>query len=196
MKKPALKGDLKRYIGEPWEILSSEVVFEKMPWWRIRRDMIRLPNGKETDYFVCDAVENNVNVVAVTEDKEVILIRQYKHPVKETILETIGGMAANGEDPLEAARRELEEEAGYVSDKWTKLADTCEAAGILQTRCHIFLAQDAKPTGVQKLDEKEFAAVETVPLNEISGMLGKEITDLPRIASISLALQELGIFPR
>jgi ADP-ribose pyrophosphatase len=99
-----------------WRLRSSTIVFDRR-WFRVRQDTVVLPNGRVIDdYFVWP--EGDVAlVVPVTEQGDVILVRQYKHAAQEIMVEFPAGMLEPDEVPLQGAQRELREETGYVSDQ-------------------------------------------------------------------------------
>jgi ADP-ribose pyrophosphatase len=108
-----------------------------------------------------------VNIIALTPDDRVVLLRQYRPGADRICLEIPGGMIDPGEDPLAAAQRELVEETGYTAPRWHRLAATRPNPAIQTNTLHSFLAVDAAPTAAQHLDRNEHVAVETRPLADI-----------------------------
>src|SRR5690606_11844728 len=95
-----------------WETLSSEYLV-KAPWAVLRKDVCRMPNGHLVpEYYVLE-YPDWVNMVALTTENRFILVRQYRHGVREDVLEIPGGVIDPGEIPEEAARREMLEETGF-----------------------------------------------------------------------------------
>src|SRR5262245_48087811 len=104
-----------------WQVLSSEVVLSRR-WIEIRQDRVKLASGHEIDEFHVVHGPSWAAVLCLTEAGEVVLVRQYRHGIGGESLELPAGVIDRDEAPLAAARRELREETGYVSDAWTPIA--------------------------------------------------------------------------
>jgi 8-oxo-dGDP phosphatase len=130
-----------RDAAESWPVLASE----KLAGGRIvqvRRDEVAMPDGQSAGREVVEH-PGAVAVVAMDEGGRVLLIRQYRHPVGRKLWEIPAGLRdVAGELPLETARRELLEEAGYQAADWHVLADFFSSPGITNERLRIFLARD------------------------------------------------------
>ena len=112
-----------------------------------------------------------VNVLAITADAQVILIRQFRHGTQANTTEIPGGMVDPGEDPLSAAKRELAEETGYRSNRWLCLGASEPNPAIQSNECFMFLALDARQTEAQNLDTNEVIDVSLHPLEKIPNLL-------------------------
>lgn len=112
-----------------------------------------------------------INVVALTPDDQVVLVRQYRHGTRCQTLEIPGGMIDPGETPLYAARRELREETGYAATRWVDLGVVEPNPAILTNRCHTWLALDVERAGEPQLDAGEVLVVELAPLGSIASMV-------------------------
>lgn len=122
------------------------------------------------EYYVVEAPEW-INVVPVTEDGRVVLVRQYRYGIEAPTLEIPGGMCDPGESPIEAARRELREETGYDARELVSLGWVHPNPAVQTNRCHSFLARGAFVAGDPEPDEDEEIEVETVPLASIPDLI-------------------------
>ncbi len=151
-----------------WEHLDSAVddtaglmVFRK------RIDRLRNPrNDQVFERLVLESVDW-VNMVALDSERRCVMIRQYRFGVGYTTLETPGGMVDPGEDSFTAARRELLEETGYVSDKWSYLGAVEPNPAVHNHLCHHWLAEDAYLAREQDLGEGESISVELMGEHEV-----------------------------
>jgi 8-oxo-dGTP pyrophosphatase MutT (NUDIX family) len=135
--------------------------------FRLRHDRRRNPrNGVTIDALVLETADW-VNVVALTPRSEVVLVRQFRFGNGRVTLEIPGGVITRGEPPLEAAKRELREETGYVARRWTALGPVEPNPAFHDNLCHQYLAEDAELAGALELDPGEDIAVELLPLDEV-----------------------------
>lgn len=109
-----------------------------------------------------------VNVIALTSDLQVVMVRQFRHGVREETSEFPGGMVDAGESPLQAAQRELLEETGFVSEQWTELGWMYPNPAIQHNRCWIFFARDCGRAAGQSLDLLESIECEMWPVADLS----------------------------
>jgi ADP-ribose pyrophosphatase len=155
---------------KPWPLISSRLdrsyrIFD------LRMDRSVSPRtGEEHDFIVLESAPW-VNVIALTDREEVVLIRQYRHGIREVTLEIPGGLVEDGDGPLAAAKRELLEETAYRSEEWIDLGYLHPNPAIQNNCCHTFLALGAKPAGAQSLDDKEDIAVVLKSLAEIPRLI-------------------------
>jgi 8-oxo-dGTP pyrophosphatase MutT (NUDIX family) len=157
----------------PWHVRSSEWALHE-PWYKVRRDVVELPDGTVIDYY--RSVRPDVAVVLpLTADGDVVLVRQYKHGVGAVTLEIPGGLIDAGEDPTAAAERELREETGYAAPGpleplgwiWGDASKSTE-------RIFSFLARDVERVGEPQLDPNEAVSgivVERRPWAELGAMV-------------------------
>jgi len=122
------------------------------------------------DFYVLES-SDWVNVIPLTADERVVLIRQYRHGIQEITLEIPGGIIENRDTPEEAARRELMEETGYRDSEMISLGVVHPNPAFLNNRCHTFLAKDVSRIGDQHQDEKEDIEVLLKPIHEIPGLI-------------------------
>jgi uncharacterized protein len=119
--------------------LADSVLLAGSPWRAILRDRLQDGNGRETSYSYL-AVPRAAFVVAVTRDDELLLVRQYRHPVRDWTLEVPAGSVHDGETPLDAARRELAEEVGGIAREWRHLTTFYSSSAHISLRSDAFLA--------------------------------------------------------
>lgn len=171
----------------PWKILES-----RRPFPKFRIDTCELPSGKNYKAFVLE-FDAWANVVALTKNNEVVLIKQYRHGVQEVSLELPGGVVDAGENPLEGARRELMEETGYTADNFIEIGRIYPNPAIQQNTLYCYLAAGAELAGSQHLDEMEEIEVQLVPLDEMVELVrrGKFLHAL-NVAVLFQALVYLG----
>lgn len=131
--------------------------------------------------------------VVVTKEMETVLVRQYRKPVEKPILEIPAGKIDDGEDPAEAAVRELREEVGFQDGKVEHLMDFYSSPGFCNEKLGLFLATEAV-LGEQQLDEGEFIELVKVPLGKAREMALKgELGDAKSVAGILAAAERLGL---
>ena len=139
---------------KPWEVLSSRLD-RSYRVFHLRTDHARSPRtGESHDFFILESTDW-VNVIPLTPDNEVVLIRQYRHGIRDNTLEIPGGLIEPEDTPEQAARRELAEETGYEAGGMTYLGYVHPNPAILNNRCHTFLARDVVRNGDQDQDDKE-----------------------------------------
>ena len=155
----------------------------------LRRDMVQLPNGREASREIVEH-PGAIAVVPVLPDGRVVMVRQFRHPVGQVLLEIPAGKLAPGENPDECALRELEEETGYLAGKLDRKASIFTAPGFTDEVIHIYIASELQKTAVNP-DEDEFLDIIAYEQQEIKQMIQSgTICDAKTIAGIYL-LQEV-----
>lgn len=155
---------------KPWKRVAS-IRDRSFPIFSLRTDRSRSPRTNQTyDFYILESADW-VNIIPITQEGEVILIRQYRHGIQDMALEIPGGIVEPDDTPREAALRELEEETGYRAEQISALDHVWPNPAFLDNRCYTFLARDASPTGDQMPDEKEDIEVLPVPLERIPDMI-------------------------
>jgi len=135
----------------------------------LRRDMVRLPNGKEASREVVEH-PGAVAVVPVLPDGRVLLVRQFRHPVSRILLEIPAGKLDAGEDPDACALRELEEETGYRAGTMERRASILTGPGFTNEIIHMYIAGDLVKTAVNP-DEDEFLEVGAYETQDVRRMI-------------------------
>lgn len=184
-----MKRELKK-----WEVLRSFYV-KKSPWVNWRIDTCQLPNGQMLKEYHIAELPAGVGVVALTPEREVILVRQYRHGSRKILFEIPGGMISpRDRTPLHAARRELQEETGYSSKNWILLAELFLHPPSHDNLIFLYLALNARRTSPQNLDGSEQIETGTFPIDRILRMIQtKRLQSLGSTAGILLARERIGI---
>lgn len=152
-----------------WKKVTSHNSFE-CSIFSIRSERRTSQTKGEHEFFIIEPADW-VNIIAITADRQVVLVRQFRHGIEEVTIEIPGGMIDPGEEPLQAAIRELYEETGYTSESWNQIGVNHPNPAIQKNLCYTFLAENASLTGSQILDSTEEIEVFTAPLDQIPEMI-------------------------
>ena len=153
----------------------------------VRVDTVRLPGGGEGTREIVEHQEC-ICVVPVDEEGNVILVRQYRKPAEETLLEVPAGHVESGEPPEEAALRELQEETGHTGGDVKLLSSFWTTPGFCTELMHAYLVTDLVPSSLPQ-DEDEHVEPVKVPLEKIPDLIRSgEIRDAKSIASLLMVL--------
>jgi ADP-ribose pyrophosphatase len=178
---------------EPWLIERSEYVLSDQRM-RVRADECRRSDGVRIGpIYVIEAPIDAVNVLAVTREHEVILVREYHHATRIVGLGIVGGGIEPDETPEDAVRRELLEETGYVPGEIRPLGTTYMNWRTHTNRVHHFVALDCRLTGAQSLDEFEEIEVVLTSLDAFDPMVLQQTYHL---ANALLAIPHLAALAR
>jgi len=171
---------------KPWKVLESSYFRP-----RLRLDKVELPNGKFLDATIFE-FRTWANVIALTKNNEVVLIKQYRHGVQEVLWEIPGGVVEDGEDPLEGVKRELLEETGYTASEFIQVGALYPNPAIQTNTMYCFLALNAEKVTRQNLDDGEDIEVHLVPLDELIEMAKRgEFPHALQVAALFQALAYL-----
>ncbi len=146
---------------KPWKVLESNYIQPKF-----RVDTCELSNGKLLNATVME-FRTWANVVAITKDQKVVLVKQYRHGVEDVLLELPGGIVEDGESPLAGVKRELSEETGYASANIVEVGWVYPNPANQINKLYCFLALDAEKITEQDLDDGEDIEVQLIPLDEL-----------------------------
>lgn len=149
-----------------WKVLSTEYL-SGHPYFTARKDKCETPEGKIVEEYFVVELPATVCAVAITENDEVLMIRQYRHPLKKAILEIPGGFVDEGETPEVAIQRELKEETGYEFSSIVPVGRVSANPGVLEDYTYLFLAQGGKKTGEQTLDKNEELELEKISVEKL-----------------------------
>ena len=161
----AILGELTEHVSKAPDValLSSELL-SGSPWRAVISDRLRI-DGRETDYTYL-AVPRAVFVAAVTDDDELLLVRQYRHPVRDWTLEVPAGSIREGEPSRAAAARELREETGGSAREWEHLSTFYSSSAHTSLRSDAWLARGVEIVGEPVEEEWEAVTLVRMPLAE------------------------------
>jgi ADP-ribose diphosphatase len=172
---------------ETWKRISSKKIAD-CRIFKVREDLSERESDKKRSTFFVLENPDWVNIIAVTKDKKVVLIEQFRHGSDEVILEIPGGMVDENEDAETAARRELLEETGFSSGEFKLLGRSQPNPAIQNNTLYHFLALDCEKIQEPAFDEHESLVTKLVSLKEIKKLI------LTGKISHSLVLAAFAIF--
>jgi 8-oxo-dGTP pyrophosphatase MutT (NUDIX family) len=188
-----MKDESLRNHSFDWTTVESKYI-SKHKWMTLRQDICRMPDGTIVDpYFVLE-FPPWCNVVALTEDEQVVMVRQYRHGIKKTLLELpCGYVDAEDASPLTAMKRELREETGYTGEEFIETGQLSPNPANHDNITHCFLATDVRKVSEPKLDDSEQIEVVLIPLKSLLHMIEKgEIIQSLHISSVLKAMKTMG----
>lgn len=153
-----------------WKVLESEYLF-KRPWLTVRKDKTLLPTGAINDEYYILEYPTWINVIAITETGDFVMVEQYRHGLGEVFTELVAGVVEQNESPLQGAKRELLEETGFGGGQWELMTVICANPGSLNNLTYCYLAKGVAKIGQQHLDPTEDISVKLVPEAEVERML-------------------------
>ena len=171
--------------------ISSEMIYEGAIL-NLRKDKVTVKGG-DTSYREIIEHSGGVAVAAVTEDNQMLMVRQYRKSAEQDVLEVPAGKRETDEDPMFTAMRELKEETGYSAKKFKHLTSFYPTIGYSEEVIHIYMATGLT-AGETQFDEHEAIDIEQYPVAELKEMvMDGEIIDGKTITAILLVAAALGI---
>ncbi|WP_367329643.1 NUDIX hydrolase [Sphingobacterium multivorum] len=178
---------------EKWKLLSSAYIC-KEPWATLRRDTCELPDGRINDHYYVLEYPDWVNMIGITEQNELLVIKQYRHGAGIIALEIPAGTTEPGEDPKNAAVREMLEETGYQFDQIEEIAALYANPATSGNITYTYLMTGGKKVQEQDLDEHEEIEVYRIPLEEAKRMLlDNKFNQALHASALFYAFNKLGL---
>ena len=181
---------------KPWKRIRSQPA-QSFRVFSIRTDTTVSPRtGIEHDFYVIET-RDWINVIPLTIDRQVVMIRQYRHGSREVTLEIPGGLVDPGDTPKRAAVRELLEETGYRARRWLKIGVVNPNPALFNNRCYTFLAQDINKVSDPMPDQTEDIETVLIPLKKIPGLILRGEIDHAMVvtAFVHYFLRHPAVFP-
>jgi len=165
---------MKNIAKGPFILLTSRDVYRN-PWISVREDKVIRPGGTEGIFGVVE-MKAGSSVLALTDDNEVFLVREYKYGIEHDSIESISGAIDGSETPLETAKRELKEELGLEASEWIDLGIVNPFTTIINSPNYMFLARGLT-VGENNPDDGEILHTIKMPFSEVVDMvMNGEIT--------------------
>ena len=175
-----------------WKTLSSKYI-SRHKYFTARVDKCEASDGKIIEEYFVVELPKTACALAITEDGQALMVKQYRHPVNEVLLELPGGFIDENESPETAMQRELMEETGYEFTSIQQVGIIAANPGVLNNYTALFLAKGGKQTGKQNLDHNEDIEIVTIPLHELKIMfLENKIVQSLHANCIFYALRKMG----
>jgi ADP-ribose pyrophosphatase len=170
-------------------IVKAQKILFDHPVVRIVVDQVEY-QGHTQRFIYLDSNIKAVATLGLTDDGNILLTRQYRHPIRQEIYDLPAGKLEPGEEPIDGARREFEEETGYHPRDIRPLGSFNQFPGMLHAYTHLFFARDLVKIG-QHLDEGEYLEVTAVPIGELlERVLAGEFIDGSLQLALLLAIQK------
>jgi len=176
-----------------WKVLETRHV-TRDEWLSLRADRCELPDGRIVEPCYVLEYPAWVNVVALTKNQDVVLVREFRHGMQKTLLELPGG-TTEPEDisPLAAIRRELLEETGYTSETFVETGRLYPNAATHNNVLYCFLATDVEQVDRPRLDDTEQMDLVLMPLEKVIELTANGgLLQALHVGSLFLALARLG----
>ena len=174
-----------------WKTINSEYI-SKHKYFTARKDVCEMPDGKIVEAYYVVELPSSVCALAITEDGMALLAKQYRHPLKEALIELPGGFVDAGEEPDIAIGRELLEETGHEFTSIEFVGKVSANPGLLTGYTHLYLARGGKKVASQSLDHNEEIELLQIPFEEVRTMfLNNEIVQALHVSCLFYAFNKL-----
>lgn len=175
-----------------WKVLESEYLFNE-PWLTVRKEKCELPDGRLMPAYYVLEYPKWVTAFALTKDKKVVIVKQYRHGLGVVSTELPGGVVDKGETPEVAIARELKEETGYVFESYEFIGKICANPATTNNYMYMFIAKGGEKVAEQSLDDTEDVEVVIHTMDEIKQLMREnKIVQALHASAIFYALEKLG----
>ena len=188
-QKSPFETNIEKNIEKPiqkiggWQTKSSTITYEN-PWIKITHEEVITPKGTDGIYGVVHFKNTAIGVVPIDDEGNTWLVKQSRYTLNQYTWEIPEGGCPHNEIPLNAAKRELEEEVGLQAKDWQQLMTLHLSNSVTDEFCVVFVAKNLFP-GVQALEASEDIEVKKLPLTEAIDMVKRgEITDGISVAAL------------
>jgi len=154
-----------------WETLD-EKLYAECRVYRVVRRQSRHPDGRQAEFFIQHAPDW-VQVLALTPNRHIVLVQQYRHGARKLTWEVPGGVVDPGENPIQSGVRELREETGYTGGEPLKIGDVMPNPALADNHSHFVLVPECRLTHPTAFDPNEELIVRTVPIEQAFQMAGR-----------------------
>jgi ADP-ribose pyrophosphatase len=177
---------------QQWKTRDKKMILDERPWLTVEHHTVELPSGQVIPNWQWVTTPDYVNVVAVTEAGTFVCFRQVKYGVEGDTLAVVGGYLNDGEEPFQAAQRELREETGYESANWKDLGHYRVDPNRGIAMGHLFLARRARLVATPIVDDLEEQHLLLLTRAEVEKALAAgEFKVMAWAAAVALALRIL-----
>jgi len=157
---------------KPWQCIQSRSN-DSFRVFSVRTDTSLSPRtGIEHDFYIIES-EHWINVIPLTADHQVVMIKQYRHGSRKVTLEIPGGLVDPGDTPEKAAARELMEETGYQAEELVKIGVVNPNPALFNNRCYTFIARNIQKISEPMPDQTEDIEVVLMPISNIQELISK-----------------------
>lgn len=167
----------------PWKIIKQEPVYDN-PWIQVQHFNVKTPSGKEGIYGKVHFKNIAIGIIPLDQDLNTWIVGQYRFPLEQYSWEIPEGGGLIGNNVLDSAKRELEEECGIIAHQWTPILNMHLSNSVSDELGHIFIAQKLAFTQANP-EECEELQVKKIPFNQLFDMvMNGEITDSLSVAGV------------
>ncbi|MCL6473223.1 MAG: NUDIX hydrolase [Firmicutes bacterium] len=178
-------------MSDKFSLVESDLIF-KGAIISLYADKIKSPSGRIMEREVVKHLDA-VGIAALTNKEEMVFVRQYRHAVKDNLLEIPAGLITDAESPIECAIRELKEETGYLAKSMDKLVEFYTSAGFTDEKLILFFTDEIEEGEPAREPGEEGMELKLIPLRIAIEMVSRgEVQDAKTLIAILLAAQKLG----